>query len=113
MVRIWPTTGVGVGITAGIVLVCAGGCAVAVGVAGCGGEMLFCTGISACFTTWVGRTSRSGLLVLNGKKVAYVPEATITKQSSITPRNFLLLCRVCLLRGIPPSLSFGKDRIIS
>src|SRR5579859_7701614 len=103
--------GVGVGTTIGVVVIRGVGCTVAVGVGGCVGEILFCTGISTSFTTWVGRTSPSGPLGLTREKAAYVPEAMMTKQSSINPSNFLLLGCVRLLRSL--SLSLDNDTTIS
>src|SRR5437879_2596995 len=104
MVLIWcPTgrgTGVGVGTTAGIVVICGVGCAVAVGVAGCAGEIFFCTGISTWFTTWVGRIRRSGLLVFNRKTAAYVPEAMTMMQRNTNPKTVLLLGCIRLLTGL-------------
>src|SRR5205807_1015558 len=99
----------GVGITAGIVVICSVGCAVAVEVAACTGEISFCTGLSTWFTFWVGRTSLSGVLVLDRKIAAYVTEATMMKQRSTNPKTLPLLCCVRLLTG----LSLCWDRIIS
>src|SRR5437879_9789469 len=116
MAVIWRTTGlglglgigVGVGITAGIVVICGVGCEVAVGEAVCVGEILLCNGISVWFTTWVGRTRLSGLLVLARKKAAYVPEATMTKERSTNPKTLILLGCVRLVT----SVSLCGDKII-